>query len=668
MSIINKLDEKWQSVEACVDRLMSTGAYSNTAPEITALREELASIRSKRYTIAVCGDAKSGKSTFLNALIFGDSVLPTFDTPLTAKLTFIKHTDQSSHAEVVFLNETEWQDFLRDADASGNRERLSEMLHKCQAGGQSANKWIGHEPVTLDNPADIADYVCDPLNAERPGIYTPFVKSVSVYVNHAALKGLDIVDTPGLNDSNELNSTATQRWVREAHALIYILPTRGAAQSDVEFFKTYFPASAADARIFVQNKIDDFPTDYLSARRAIKDYGKREEFRRLNLFGANEVICSYSGLYELIRKKSAAGLMLNDEERWYEDKWENGDELNRLPSGFKGDPDGLEKVLAEKLFNKEGKVRISKAVGNIRSLYNRAIEKIVAEMEMARLRAQDCLQDVPALERKKARYEEFRNQITGMNDSFSKKQDDVIRNESEKLRRAFEAARENVLRDVRKTALDCSGHDSRIRDCVPATLRSSKRRHFGSLGESVDAIRKSMRSSLEELVDDIKRSASAIGIQERINVGMQVDYDAELESLVKNVAVDGDALYDQVPWKIRQFFTGDNAESIASKIEEMVAKILDANVDVSLSNIRNGLKSKYNDGVRDISVRLKHWLDQREADCADAVAKIDEAKENQTRFEAQVEACQAKIDALNEKLREYDEFVGGIGVCMTRQM
>lgn len=668
MSIINQLDEKWQTVAACVDRLVSTGAYSNTAQEITALREELASMRSKRYTIAVCGDAKSGKSTFLNALIFGDSVLPTFDTPLTAKLTFIKYTDQSSHAEVAFLNEAEWQDFLRDADASGNREKLSEQLRKCQAGGQSANKWIGHEPITIDNPVDIADYVCDPLNEERPGIYTPFVKSVSVYVNHAALKGLDIVDTPGLNDSNELNSIVTQQWVREAHALVYVLPTRGASQSDVEFFRTYFPASAADARIFVQNKIDDFPTDYLSARRAIKDYGKREEFRRLNLFGANEVICSYSGLYELIRKKSAAGLMLSDEERWFEDKWENGDEKNRLPPGFKGDPDELEKVLAEKLFNNEGKVRISRAVGKIRSLYNHAIEKIVAEMEMARLRAQDCLQDVPALERKKARYEKFANQITDMQDSFSNKQDDVIKNESEKLKRAFEAAKESVLRDVRKTALDCSGHDSRIRDCVPATLRSSKRRHFGSLGESVDAIRKSMRNSLEELVGDIKRSASDFGIHERINVGMQVDYDEELERLAKNVAVDGDTLYDKVPWRIRQFFTGDNAESIASKIEEMVAEILDDNVDVSLNNIRNVLKSKYNEGVRDISVRLKRWLDQRKADCDEAVAKIAEAKVNQARFEAQVEACQAKVDTLNDKLREHDEFVGGLGVCMTRQM
>lgn len=668
MSIAGQLNEKWQMVDTCLEKLVSTGAYANDSAEIVSLRDELVSLRSKRYTIAVCGDAKSGKSTFLNALIFGDSVLPTFDTPLTAKLTFIKYTDKNSYATVEFLSETEWQGFQRDATASGNRQKLDAQLQKCQDAGANASKWIGHEAVTLANPADISDYVCDPLNAVRPGIYTPFVKSVSVFVNHPALKCLDIVDTPGLNDSNELNSTVTQQWVREAHAVVYILPVRGAAQSDVEFFKACFPASAAEARVLVQNKIDDFPGDYMSARRAIKEYGKREEFKVLRLFGPNEVICSYSGLYELIRKKVDAGLELNEEESWFRDKWENGDETERLPAGFKGDPDGLEKVLAEKLFANEGRVRVSMAVGKIRSLYSKAIEGIVEDMETAKLRAQDCLQDVPGLERRKKQYEEFEVGFRDMSDEFANKQYDVFNDQKEKLQREFEQAKERILSDVRMVAIECDGHDAQIRDRVPAKLRESKSKHFRALSSQVEEIRKSLRDSLEKLIADIKNKAATLGVNERIRKpGMMVDCDDEMSRMSNAIEVDGDELYDKVPWKIRQIFTGDSTESIADKIKDMVAKILDTNIGLCLEKIKNALKNKYNEGVARIVKDVGGWIQQRKVDCDEAIQKIDDAKKNKAKYDAEVESCKARIGTLNAALQDYDVFVGGLGVCSSRQ-
>ena len=54
--------------------------------------------------IGVIGKMKAGKSSFLNALIFGDKILPTGDKPVTVTLTEISYAEKDS-AEVQFLTE-----------------------------------------------------------------------------------------------------------------------------------------------------------------------------------------------------------------------------------------------------------------------------------------------------------------------------------------------------------------------------------------------------------------------------------------------------------------------------------------------------------------------------------------------------------------------------------
>ncbi len=58
----------------------------------------------KKHSVAIAGKIKAGKSTFLNAILFdGRSVLPTDPTPETAKLTFIRGTDEErEYFEVEF--------------------------------------------------------------------------------------------------------------------------------------------------------------------------------------------------------------------------------------------------------------------------------------------------------------------------------------------------------------------------------------------------------------------------------------------------------------------------------------------------------------------------------------------------------------------------------------
>ena len=49
------------------------------------------SLRQQRYVVAVCGQMKAGKSTLLNALMFGRLVLPADDCVMTAKITVLRY-------------------------------------------------------------------------------------------------------------------------------------------------------------------------------------------------------------------------------------------------------------------------------------------------------------------------------------------------------------------------------------------------------------------------------------------------------------------------------------------------------------------------------------------------------------------------------------------------
>src|SRR5690606_11791507 len=58
-------------------------------------------------TIGVIGQMKCGKSTLLNALVFGEEVLPSATTPMTASLSIITYGEEKK-IEAEFYDRNEW--------------------------------------------------------------------------------------------------------------------------------------------------------------------------------------------------------------------------------------------------------------------------------------------------------------------------------------------------------------------------------------------------------------------------------------------------------------------------------------------------------------------------------------------------------------------------------
>ena len=111
-----------QNILRQLDDISHDDEFSNAVGEI---RREIVSFKAAQkaaedegrdLVIAIVGRVKSGKSSFLNALLFdGENVLPQAATPMTAALTFIRY-DEKCHAEVEFFSNGDWEGFKAKAE------------------------------------------------------------------------------------------------------------------------------------------------------------------------------------------------------------------------------------------------------------------------------------------------------------------------------------------------------------------------------------------------------------------------------------------------------------------------------------------------------------------------------------------------------------------------
>jgi len=164
-------------------------------------------------TIAVIGQMKSGKSTFLNAFLFRDTILPA----LSAALSIITYGEKE---EVVadFYSVEEWEEIERKALLEEEEPDIiaaKELKEKSIALGDSIRTMLGKsKSVSLP---ELMNYV------GGDGKYTPVTKSITIKMPDTRLKGVRIVDTPGFNDPILSREERTKKFLKEADVVILLL-------------------------------------------------------------------------------------------------------------------------------------------------------------------------------------------------------------------------------------------------------------------------------------------------------------------------------------------------------------------------------------------------------------------------------------------------------------
>lgn len=261
--------------------------------------------------LGVVGEVKAGKSSFLNALLFeGEDVLPKAPTPMTAALTKLSYSEQPK-TRIVFYSQDDWRGIERMAgkydealrqqyDAycreftkqRGQRQSIGETamrqlksieeyerLHQgelpadwkackevcrlAQVSGVDISKYLGKEkeiPQEGDSNAYLSR-LSDHVGSR--GTYTPIVKYTEIQLNDLALKGVEIVDTPGLNDPVISRSKKTQEFLMKCDA-VFLLSYCGQflGAEDMEFIMSSLPDEGIKKAVLIGSKMDSAILQY----------------------------------------------------------------------------------------------------------------------------------------------------------------------------------------------------------------------------------------------------------------------------------------------------------------------------------------------------------------------------------------------------------------------
>lgn len=261
----------------------------------------------RNLKIGIVGQVKAGKSSFLNAMIFdGNDILPKAATPMTAALTKISYAEEQT-AKVVFYSNKDW-DVIKELAAKYDREydRLIRELRsrkRAQAEkqadgsfGKRVKKYFKNtdsEPTERElqtiqqqilpqyrsckelvemaakdesnlSKLDSEEYV-SAQNLEQDleryvgakGKYAPIVKYIELGVSNDLLKGIEIVDTPGLGDPITSRSEKTKEFLVACDAVFLLSPSpQFLKREDLELIMNTLPGEGINHAILVGSQFD----------------------------------------------------------------------------------------------------------------------------------------------------------------------------------------------------------------------------------------------------------------------------------------------------------------------------------------------------------------------------------------------------------------------------
>lgn len=191
---------------------------------VISLEEIKEKLEKDTLTIGVIGQMKCGKSTFLNAFVFQNDILPAATTPMTAALSVITYGEKE-RVVAEFYTQDEWEEQKMQAsknenDVSNTLEQskikaAKELVSKASKLGSSLQSYLGK--TQEDSFENLIEYV----GAE--GKYVSITKSVKIYYPKDYLKGVEVVDTPGFNDPIVSREERTKEFLKKADVVVMML-------------------------------------------------------------------------------------------------------------------------------------------------------------------------------------------------------------------------------------------------------------------------------------------------------------------------------------------------------------------------------------------------------------------------------------------------------------
>jgi hypothetical protein len=273
--------------------------FQNTA---TSLGSQIDGIfeEGRLLRIGIVGEVKSGKSSFMNALIFdGKEVLPKAATPMTAALTVVSF-DEKQKAKVYFYDVNGWKNIVNSArfaeaeidkkvedqltkskksilkpgkfsqplDKDKLRKSFESQLNPVQQACLELTRMAERNNLNADNfldkeeeiPFDPGSDLSNTLHeyVGSSGKYTPLVQQTELIINNPMLKDIQIVDTPGLNDPVISRTLKTKDYLKSCDVIFLVCYSAGPllGSEEINLIENIFPKESVQKIIIIGSKFD----------------------------------------------------------------------------------------------------------------------------------------------------------------------------------------------------------------------------------------------------------------------------------------------------------------------------------------------------------------------------------------------------------------------------
>lgn len=228
------------------------------------LAKQAENIEQDKFLLMVVGEAKSGKSTFINAYL-GEEILPMDVKQCTSAIVEIRYGEKfllkATYADdrtEIIEGEQRIKDFLasnaalddnyRDIPVSiinieilmikKDKKVLDKEIQELMQGIENENLY---RLPAKEYEAKVRQYI-----KEKQPVWRDIVKKIEIEYPFADtdLKGIEIVDTPGVNADGRVGDI-TNKYIEEANAVMFLKPITGAAL-EATSFKMFLNSKSAD--------------------------------------------------------------------------------------------------------------------------------------------------------------------------------------------------------------------------------------------------------------------------------------------------------------------------------------------------------------------------------------------------------------------------------------
>lgn len=208
-------------------------------------------LKNQKFSIGITGVMNAGKSTMLNALL-GKEILGTSVIPETANLTLIKYAKKPS-AKVNFWDKNEWDAIEKSADTLESMKPFIDETKKHF--GEKLSEYITDKGRVYEiDLSDLPSFT----SAEHSDKKCNLVKSVELYTDLKFVEnGVEIVDTPGLDDPVIQREEITKGYVANCDLMIHLMHVnQSATQKDIEFITDTLLYQSVARLLVVITRID----------------------------------------------------------------------------------------------------------------------------------------------------------------------------------------------------------------------------------------------------------------------------------------------------------------------------------------------------------------------------------------------------------------------------